>query len=228
MFSNESVADLCRYAVALNLTPIVRVADLSYSLIAQSLDGGAQGLVFPRIYTADQVKTIVSWSRYPSIGVRGSAMWRNYSRWQGGPVKLAMETHNKETLLFFQIETKEAMENLSNILSIDGVDGVLVGPNDLSINLGVPDDWDGQIMQDALKRIVKECKEHHVISGIHISDTQQSIQYHKMGYQLLSANSETGFIAGGATQHVQSVKAALGKLAIQADPTTITSAKAGY
>jgi len=228
MFSNESVSALCRYAVALNLTPIVRVADLTYSLIAQSLDGGAQGLVFPRIYTAEQVKTVVSWSRYPPLGVRGSAMWRNYSRWQGGPVQQAMNTHNKETLLLFQIETKEAMDNLDEILAVKGCDGVLVGPNDLSINLGVPDDWDGPVMQTALQRIVDGCRKHAVISGIHISDSPQSVQYHKMGYQLLSANSETGFIAGAATQHVHFVKSALGKLAIQADKNQATSTKAGY
>jgi 2-keto-3-deoxy-L-rhamnonate aldolase RhmA len=151
-FSNESLTLLCRHAVAIRLTPIVRVPDLHYHFIAQALDGGAQGLIFPRIYTKEEVARIVSYAHYPPEGQRGSAQWRAYAGWRGAGVRDCMDVVNRETLLLFQIETKESVDDMEDILSTPGVDGVLVGPNDLSINLGVPDDWDCDVMQGAMKK----------------------------------------------------------------------------
>lgn len=189
---------------------MVRVTDLTYTLIAQSLDGGAQGLVFPRIYTADQVREVVRMARYPPVGVRGNAQWRAYTGWTGGSVSAAMAKHNQQTLLLFQIETQESIDNLDAILSVDGCDGVLVGPNDLSINLGTPDDWHSEAMTSAMKLVVDRCMHHGVIPGIHISDTAQTVDYYHRGYRLLSANSEMGFLQQAATAHVNNVRTALG------------------
>jgi len=217
MFGVESLTDLCRTARSIGLTPIVRVPDHTYFFIAQSLDGGAQGLVFPRITSAQQVRDIVSMARYPPDGKRGNAMFRPYSDYKGVAderVMDAMQTHNYETMLIFQIETAESLDELDEILSVDGVDAVLVGPNDLSIALGVAGDWDAYAMQSAFKRVVETCNAHNVVPGIHVSNTQQTIQYAQMGFRLLSANSETGFLSTGANDHVKAVKDHLGNDAV--------------
>ena len=214
MYTNRQLSDLCTHAVLLGLTPLVRVPDLQYSLIAQSLDGGAQGLVIPRIYTAQEVERVVQWAKYPPMGVRGNAQWRAYSGWTGGPVVDAMATMNREVLLLFQIETLESVQHMDDVLSVGGVDGVLVGPNDLSINLGTPDDWNSAVMQDAMRQCVELCNKKGLIAGIHVSDSQQSIEYARKGFRLVSANSEMGFMAGAANAHVQNVKAALGDKAV--------------
>jgi 2-keto-3-deoxy-L-rhamnonate aldolase RhmA len=211
MFTNEQLSALCRYAVAIGITPIVRVPDLQYHLIAQSLDGGAQGLVLPRIYTAEEVRRVVSYARYPPLGLRGSAQWRAYAGWRGGGVRDCMDVMNREVLLLFQIETAESVRDMEEILSVPGVDGTLVGPNDLSINLGTPDDWESDVMQAAMRKVVDVCDRLGLISGIHISDAQQSVRYGNMGYRLLSANSETGFMQGAATEFVKTVKGSLGR-----------------
>lgn len=210
MWTNQAISDLCGLAVLLKLTPIVRVADLTYSLIAQSLDAGAQGLVFPRIDNAEQVRQVVEWARYPPHGVRGNAQWRAYTNWTGGSVVDAMNKHNQQTLLIFQIETADSVKNMEAIISTPGCDGILVGPNDLSINLGTPDNWNSDVMQSAMNQVVELCKKHNVIPGIHVSDTNQSIEYYKKGYRLVSANSEMGFMQTAAQQHVNVVKASIG------------------
>ena len=227
MYTNRQLSDLCTHAVALGLTPLVRVPDLQYHLIAQSLDGGAQGLVIPRIYSAEEVARVVQWAKYPPVGVRGNAQWRAYSGWTGGGVVDAMATMNREVLLLFQIETLESVRRMDEVLSVAGVDGVLVGPNDLSINLGTPDDWDSAAMQDAMRECVRLCEAKGLVAGIHISDAAQSVEYARKGFRLLSANSEMGFMAGAANAHVQHVKAALGDKAV-GGAWQGRSGKAGY
>ena len=227
MYTNRQLSDLCTHAVLLGLTPLVRVPDLQYHLVAQSLDGGAQGLVIPRIYTAEEVVQVVKWAKYPPVGVRGNAQWRAYSNWTGGPVVDAMSTMNQQILLLFQIETLQSVQAMDELLSIVGVDGVLVGPNDLSINLGTPDDWNSTVMQDAMAECVRLCDKKGLIAGIHVSDSGQSVEYARKGFRLVSANSEMGFMAGAANAHVQNVKAALGDKAVDG-AWRIRTGKAGY
>ena len=227
-YSNESLATLCRHAVAIGLTPLVRVPDLQYHLVAQALDGGAQGLVIPRIYTREEVARVVQWAHYPPEGQRGSAQWRAYAGWRGGPVADCIDVMNREVLLLFQVETRESVDGMEELLSTPGVDGVLVGPNDLSINLGVPDDWEGEVMQRAMRRVVEVCERLGIVAGIHVSDAEQSVRYAQMGYRLVSANSEMGFMQGAAMEHVSRVKGALGDKAIGWEDQGKTSGKAGY
>ena len=227
MYSNHQLSTLCTTAVLMGLTPLVRVPDLQYHLIAQSLDGGAQGLVLPRIYTAEEVERVVQWARYPPVGVRGSAQWRAYSNWTGGPVSDAMQVMNREIILLFQIETAESVKSMDEILSVPGLDGVLIGPNDLSINLNTPDNWDSKPMQNAMLKCAQICQKKGLIAGIHVSDAAQSIEYAKKGFNLVSANSEMGFMAGAANTHVQTVKSALGDKAVDGSWRGRTG-KAGY
>ena len=227
-FTNEQLSMLCKHAVAIGITPLVRVPDLQYHLVAQALDGGAQGLVIPRIYTREEVERVVGWAHYPPEGQRGSAQWRAYAGWRGGPVADCIDVVNREVLLLFQVETRESVEDMEELLSTKGVDGVLVGPNDLSINLGVPDDWDGEVMQAAMRKVVDVCERLGIVAGIHVSDAEQSVRYAQMGYRLVSANSETGFMQGAAMQHVSTVKGALGEKAIGWADKGKSSEKAGY
>src|SRR6476659_7892579 len=70
-FDLETVQDICRVAVLVGLSPIVRVADLQYSLVARSLDCGAQGIIFPRVESPELLERAVSWTKFPPAGVRG-------------------------------------------------------------------------------------------------------------------------------------------------------------
>src|SRR5205085_6683768 len=70
-FDLETIQDLCRVASLVGLSPVVRVADMQYSLVARSLDCGAEGIVFPRVESADILERAVSWCRFPPLGIRG-------------------------------------------------------------------------------------------------------------------------------------------------------------
>ena len=117
-FNLETIADLTRAAVHVGLTPIVRVPELTYANIAQSLDAGAQGIMAPRVTAAKEVQDTVRTMKYPPLGVRGAALFRGHTQFHSGPMPENMQAANQETMLVVQIETKEAVESLDSLLSV--------------------------------------------------------------------------------------------------------------
>jgi len=208
----DRIAEVCTVARYASITPIVRVPDYSYAQIAQSLDAGAQGLLFPRIETAEQVRDIIQTARYPPKGKRGNATNRNYCDFRMGDVTAAMAAHNSNTLLIFQIETKEALDNLDEILQIEGVDAVLIGPNDLSISLGVPGQIHSDVMVNAFKTVLSKCKQYGVVPGCHINDTNLAAEYAAKGFLLVSSSADTMMVQMGAKLVNDTIKKACQQL----------------
>ena len=98
-FNIETIADLSRAGRAYGVTPIVRVPELTYAYLAQSIDVGAQGIMLPRVYTVDQVKAALDIVKYPPEGNRGNALNRGHTNFQGGPVLDIMARANQENLV---------------------------------------------------------------------------------------------------------------------------------
>jgi 2-keto-3-deoxy-L-rhamnonate aldolase RhmA len=193
-FNIETIADLSRTAKYVGLTPLVRVPDMTYPHIAQSLDAGAQGVVIPRITDPEQVREAVQITRYPPQGMRGSALTRGYTNFKAGDVNEVMATVNEETLLIIQIETRQALESVDEIVSIPGVDGAFIGPNDLSIALGLPGQIDSPEVQAAIEATIAACQQHNVIPAIHMNDLNLAVQWAKKGMRLVSVSSEAGLM----------------------------------
>jgi len=208
----DKIVEVCTVARYAKITPIVRVPDYSYAAIAQPLDAGAQALLFPRIENAQQVRDIIQIARYPPEGKRGNATNRHYCDFRLGDVTEAMAAHNKQTMLIFQIETKEALENLDEILSIPSVDAVLIGPNDLSISLGVPGQINSEIMVNAFNTVLAKCKQYNVVPGCHINDTNLAAQWAKKGFRLVSSSADTMMVQMGAKLVNETIKQACGQL----------------
>ncbi len=116
-FGIETISELSRSARASGLTPIVRVPELTYGWCAPVLDSGAQGLMLPRIKTADQVREVMSWCQFPPVGARGNALMRSYTDFKGhSNVSAVMNEQNQQTMIVVQVETKEAVTNIDSIV----------------------------------------------------------------------------------------------------------------
>jgi len=189
-FNIETVADLSRHGALVGLTPLVRITDISYTQVAQPLDAGAHGIMIPRVTNAEQVKQAVSFMKYPPVGIRGNAQNRGYSNFQSGNVYEVMNKINQDRLLIIQIETKEALENLESILEIPEVDILYIGPNDLSISLGVGGQPDSPILHAAVEKVYEGCKKYNKIPGIHSTDLKWSIHWKSKGFVFLSTIDE--------------------------------------
>lgn len=136
--------------------PVVRPVEATKANIKQVLDIGAQTLLIPMVDTAEQAKEVVKAMRYPPIGSRGvGASVARAARW--GRVDSYMEKANDELCLLVQVESKTALDNLDAILDVEGIDGVFIGPADLSASLGYPDDSGNPevlaVIEDCVRRI---------------------------------------------------------------------------
>ena len=205
-FNIETIADLSRAAKQIGLTPLVRVPDLFYPFLAQSLDSGAQGVMVPRIFNADQVREAVQIVRYPPLGRRGCALARGFTNFNSGPVAEVMAEANDENVLIIQIETAEAVENIDEITGVPGMDIALVGPNDLSIALGVPGQMDSPRLHMAIEKVIEACRKNNVVPALHINSIEWGTHWAKKGMRMLSLFSEAGLLTRGGLEITSAMK----------------------
>ena len=149
-------------------SPVVRVSDNRPDLIGFALDAGARGLVVPMINTPEQAEQMVSWCRYPLAGERSSGGvagdWGEFENYRD-----YMDAVNNELLILPMIETLESLEAIDDIAAVEGVDVLLVGPSDLSINLDVTLDYRHTKYLKALERVIAAARHAGISAGMYFS-----------------------------------------------------------
>lgn len=160
-FDVESTAAMIRVMELHQNTTLVRVKDSNRNSILKMLDVGAKGLIIPQVHSVEQVKEIIAYGKYFPLGERGFAFARGAGYGHADHAKLGMagymETCNRECLLIPQCETLGALEHIETIAAMEGVDGIFIGPFDLSIAMGIPGQFDAPEFRAALARIKAAC-----------------------------------------------------------------------
>jgi 4-hydroxy-2-oxoheptanedioate aldolase len=187
-----------------NVTPMVRVPWNDPAHIQKALDAGAYGIVCPMINNRAEAEKFVGSMRYAPLGYRSS-----------GPIRASLyggaDYHAKANdivVAFGMIETREAMENLDEIMSVKGLDAIYIGPSDLSISYGhppggdKPDPW----MMEALKKVLDACKRHKVQPGIHCGAASYAKQMIAMGFTFVTVGGDNRFMTLGAQAAVAEMK----------------------
>jgi len=177
-------------------TPLVRVGDVDQYLVKQALDAGARGILVPLVNTEAQAKAAVAYAKYPPTGVRGiaSAPSTRYGLDLAGYLRRA----NDETLVGVQIETRQALENLDAIAAVDGIDLLFVGPQDLTLNLGLVDDRKNPKLREAMRTVVQACERHGRVAGTLVVDAEEKRAALALGFRFLSLASDVRFLLNGA------------------------------
>lgn len=180
-YTIESTQEMCRVADLSQITPCVRITEVTRSNVLRQLDVGAEAIIVPDIKTLDEVKNLVRYAKYFPLGERGLAFARKagygYSEKAKAGLEIYTDNCNKETLIFPQCETKECVEIIEDIVALDGVDGIFVGPYDLSASLGTPGNFDNQEFKEALDKVCKATKEAGKYLMIFSFDKDQSRDY---------------------------------------------------
>ena len=172
----ESLAACITAADAANITPMVRVSDVTRPSILRELDLGANGVIVPCLENVEQVKALIQHAKFKPLGNRGYCMTRD-GKWGFGEIYAKgldgyMDQCNKQTLLIPQWETVGCLENIEEIAALEGIDGILVGPYDLSLALGVAGPFSHPDFICAVDRILSACKANNKISMIFVNDEQ--------------------------------------------------------
>lgn len=176
--------------------PLVRVGDVNQYLIKQALDAGAQGILVPLVSSEAQARATVSFAKDPPGGVRGVAS-AAASRY-GLELASYLRSANAETLVGVQIETEAALEHVDAIASVDGVDLLFVGPQDLTLNLGLLDDRKNPKVLDAMRKVVEACERHGRVAGTLAVDAEEKRTALGLGFRFVSLASDVRFLINGA------------------------------
>lgn len=164
---------------------LVRVPGIDPQVIKLVMDAGADGVIVPMVNNVAQATRAVRAVRYPPAGERGVGLWR--AQGYGRSFEEYMRWAAEEAVVIVQIEHIEGVENLSGILEVDGVDGFLVGPYDLSASLGKPGDFGDPDVREALDRIAEETRHRATWRGIHIvyPDRERLEEKVRQGYNFI-------------------------------------------
>ena len=198
-YSYESLHDMFLMGKALGLNGLLRVPQLSKDHISRALDCGAAGAMIPMTETVEQAEEIVWWSKYAPLGGRGyGSGGANTDYVGGGKHSEVMEATNQKIVSIAQIETKLAVDNAEKIAAVEGIDVLLIGPNDLSISLGVPGDLMNPIELDAIAHVAASCKQHGKFFGLHAGI--KLLEKFSDELQFVMSQTDTDILAAGFAQ----------------------------
>jgi 2-keto-3-deoxy-L-rhamnonate aldolase RhmA len=190
-FSIEVVENLIRTARGYDLPVIVRIPDTFYHLLSPCLDAGAAGVLVPRVESAEQARSAVEAVRFPPEGRKGFGGFSLVRQWRG------IETFNAQVVVLLQIESRRGIDNLEQILTVQGISGIIVGPSDLSIDLGIPLSYDHPRLIEAVDRVLATCRATELSCGIYCA-TETSIRFWRdRGMNIIWSGCATDFISRG-------------------------------
>lgn len=204
-FDMRAIYSYLQAVAAYDIHPIVRAVKGDRNLIKQLLDYGAQTLLIPMVDTPEQAREMVSAMRYPPEGIRGmGSSIARAARWNNIPDYVSRA--NEEVCLLIQAESITALENLSEIVKVEGIDGVFIGPSDLSAsmghvgNAGHPDVV--KAIEDAIRTITGAGK----AAGILAIDPDQAKYYIDVGASFVGVGVDTLILGQGARSLAASFK----------------------
>lgn len=176
--------------------PVVRVPWNEPVVVKRILDMGAQTILYPFVQNEIEAKAAVQATRYAPQGIRGVMSVARMNRY--GHVKDYYNKAQKEICVLVQCETKEAIQNIPNICKVDGVDGIFIGPSDLSSSLGKIGEFEDTEVQDLIYKGLDLSNKFKKPAGILTGKKEYAKKYIESGFTFVAVNSDTNLFARGA------------------------------
>lgn len=194
----ETTGNIFRAVAGFDCVPVARLPLNDPIWIHRVLDAGARGLIIPMVKTAAEAEAAVREAKYPPRGTRGFGFSR--ANFHGADFDSYIASANDEIAMVMQIEHKDAITNLDAILRVDGVDGVFIGPLDLSGSMGITGQLDHPQMAAALEKYRSACRAHNKSAGLHIirPDNLNVRRALEQGYTMLALGLDNVFMDQGA------------------------------
>lgn len=206
----DAAAGLIAAADGAGLCPFVRVDAIERSPVLKMLDAGAMGLIVPQVESAEQVKRLVEYAKFAPLGNRGFCPTRDGGWGLAEHANKGMESYmrhcNENTLLIPQCETAACLENIEEIAAIEGVDGIFIGPFDLSISMGIPGKFDAPEFKAALERIRTACKSAGKLCIIFTGSAEAAKGYFESGYNNVAVSLDVSVLTEGYRGIVSAAK----------------------
>lgn len=175
---------------ASGVVPLVRLSSNNPVLAKQVMDMGAYGIIVPMINTKEEAEMAVKSIKYPPVGTRGVGLYR--AQEFGDTFDEYKDTINEQSIVIVQIEHKDGVADIDNIVKVEGVDGVFIGPYDLSCSLGVSGQLDHPLVQEARDKVVAVAQKAGIAIGTHVvfPDTDEVKNRKEQGYNFIAYTTD--------------------------------------
>ena len=205
----ETVQTLITTIQANNMKALVRVSKNEEVVIKKVLDMGADGIIVPMVSSKEDALQAVDYAKYPPMGKRGVGLYR--ASGYGTTFEEYKKWVNDELVIIAQIEHIDAVNNIDEIVSVEGIDGTIIGPYDLSGSMGYPGEFERDDVKIAVEKVLDRCKEKNVPSGFHVVDTNPSKLQEKIkqGCTFLAYGIDYFFMRDAAMSGMSKIKGEL-------------------
>lgn len=194
-----------RASISRDLLPIVRVKDINENTIGSVLDIGACGIQVPQVKNAFQAKQVVEFSKFYPFGMRGVCRFVRAADYSAMDRSQYFED-SRDILIIIQLEGEEAIANLDEILSVEGIDILFIGPYDLSQSLGVPGKINDPLVIEKVSEITEKAKKRGKIVGTFVDTIPNTIKWREAGIQYLSYNTDAGIFREACSTILQRLR----------------------
>ncbi len=202
-FDFPQLAAIASVGNGFQMPVLVRVPAIDRGFITKALDMSCDGLLVPMVNTAEEAQHIVDYAKYLPLGRRGISTTRAHADYNPPVLAEYVRTANDRTIVFVQLETRIAINNAREIAEIDGIDALIIGPNDLAADMGTPGCLDTLEMEEAINSVIIAAKNVGKPCGIVASKIPFLKKWEKAGMSIFSCNSETGMIMESAKNIVK-------------------------
>jgi 2-keto-3-deoxy-L-rhamnonate aldolase RhmA len=202
-FDPARLSDFVLCARDNGLTVVSKLGELSRAETARLLEMGVMGIQLPRTETADDMRTLIDFIKYPPVGSRASATAYGNSFYGKVDKETWYEQMNAETFVLSHFETRAGAENAEAIMAVDGIDICFIGSSDLSLSYGVPGQYKDPDFLATVNRILDIAAGRNIIRGIVATDYDSASYWIERGVQYFECNNELDFIRSGAAKAME-------------------------
>ncbi|OBA74046.1 aldolase [Mycolicibacterium elephantis] len=205
--SLETAQMLCVAALGAGILALVRVPSHDPSVIARVLDGGAVGVIVPHVNSSQEAQAIVDAARFPPVGHRSIAGPNAVSGYAPRPATELTADLERRTVVAVMIETPDAVATCDQIAAVNGVDMILLGPSDLTAEMGIHGQYENEHFHRAVDSVAAACRAHGVALGVAgIKSVDLLKRFAGLGLRFISAGTDVGMMTEAATARANALR----------------------
>jgi 2-keto-3-deoxy-L-rhamnonate aldolase RhmA len=210
------IQQLCGMLRQADVTPIVRVPVPKAEWVAMALDAGAAGVLVPYCETVEEVEAVVATAKWHPL--KGEYLLRAVREevFPSEETKMYLQNRRRESIVIIGIESEPGRGNLDNILDVPGIDGIFIGPNDMSTSLGIPDDYANPKYLDVLEDVIKQSGARNVPVMIHQQTIETSSKAIELGARFVMHSTDAGMMRAAMVSDMAALREAAGAAAAKA------------
>lgn len=208
-----AIQSLCRVAKGAGITPLVRVTNGQAHLITRALDVGAMGVIVPHVYSSQSAADIVQAIKFPPHGQRGYGLRSTTTDFHASSAVEEIKSCNRETMTVLQIECEAGLGCVEEIAAVDGVDALFIGPYDLTLSMGIVEQFEHPRFWKAVERTLNACAKAGIAGGLQASSFDMLRRARDCGARLLMYGNDMTVLLEGYRTALRMMKGTAGAAA---------------